>query len=416
MIRKIYIENFRSIRKEDLPLGKITVLTGANNSGKSSILYGLMVLQDFVFNPNQSLEELFALPFINLGGFSEVKSKGVTLDPAIDFIKLGVTFNADEYEYLNMERNQLRYSLLLKKGRTLINLNSVNCNFNFNAFLDIGLPYSGSIEKSFIAVNNRDERGLKFKWNGFHAEVNSSPAPTNREEQELAFILNSPARMLSTTDFVPISRGFTKPFYNLVPMTGIVNTEEEIATMLKTENRADTFTMVNMYLEEIAERILEMPSNGTPGLFSLKSKNTKTGQSNYLVNEGSGTNQLVTILAKIFQYNKRFICIDEPEIHLHPSMVRKLANAFVDIATEPMGGHQFLVSTHSEHFVQALLASVAQGVIKPNDLKIYHLESTDAGTKIELQEVNEKGQIEGGLSHFYASELSELKSMFKLVG
>ena len=72
MIREIHIENFRSINRADLPLGKITVLTGANNSGKSSILYGLMVLQDFVMNPNQTLEELFALPFINRGGEVEI--------------------------------------------------------------------------------------------------------------------------------------------------------------------------------------------------------------------------------------------------------------------------------------------------------------------------------------------------------
>lgn len=55
MISKLVIENFRSIEKADLPLGKITVLTGANNSGKSSLLYALLVLRDFLMNPNQSL-------------------------------------------------------------------------------------------------------------------------------------------------------------------------------------------------------------------------------------------------------------------------------------------------------------------------------------------------------------------------
>jgi len=114
---------------------------------------------------------------------------------------------------------------------------------------------------------------------------------------------------------------------------------------------------------------LELPTNGAPGLFSLLAKNTKTGQTNFLVNEGSGTNQLVTILAKTFQTGKKFICIDEPEIHLHPSMVRKLSGAFVDIVNSD-SDRQFLVSTHSEHFVQALLEKVAQGEINPDDVKI----------------------------------------------
>jgi len=78
MISKLVIENFRSIQSADLPLGKITVLTGANNSGKSSLLYALLVLRDFVMNPNQSLENLFALPFINLGGFEDVMFKNPT--------------------------------------------------------------------------------------------------------------------------------------------------------------------------------------------------------------------------------------------------------------------------------------------------------------------------------------------------
>ena len=184
--------------------------------------------------------------------------------------------------------------------------------------------------------------------------------------------------------------------------------------MLKSENESRTLSMVNNYLEQIAERIIELSGNGAPGLFSLKSKNTKTNVVNFLVNEGSGTNQLVTILAKIFQHNKNFICIDEPEIHLHPSLVRKLANAFVDITTD-MEEKQFLVSTHSEHFVQALMTNVAQGKINADDVKIYHLTMTNDGTKIESQNINEKGQIEGGLSHFYEAELSNLKSIFKLV-
>jgi len=280
--------------------------------------------------------------------------------------------------------------------------------------MDIGLPYAANIEGAFRATKSGADLFARYKWNGFQSRISPDSPFSEDENSELRNAISSPVEALSRTDFVPVARGFPKPYYSLVPMTGTINSEEEVATMLKTEKHADTLGMVNTYLEEIAERIIEIPSNGAPGLFSLKSKNTKTGQCNFLVNEGSGTNQLVTILAKIFQYNKQFTCIDEPEIHLHPSMVRKLANAFVDITTD-MGGQQFLVSTHSEHFVQALLANIAQGKIKPGDVKIYHLTMTEKGTKIESQTVNEKGQVEGGLSHFYEAELSDLKSMFKLV-
>ena len=49
MITKLYIENFRGIIKNEVELGKITVLTGPNNSGKSSIIYGLLALKNVVY-------------------------------------------------------------------------------------------------------------------------------------------------------------------------------------------------------------------------------------------------------------------------------------------------------------------------------------------------------------------------------
>ena len=72
MITKLFIENFRSIEKAEMNLGKITVLTGANNSGKSSVIYALLVLRNILTNPNQSLDNILTLPFINLGGFEQI--------------------------------------------------------------------------------------------------------------------------------------------------------------------------------------------------------------------------------------------------------------------------------------------------------------------------------------------------------
>jgi predicted ATPase len=407
MIREIHIENFRSINRADLPLGKITVLTGANNSGKSSILYGLMVLQDFVMNPNQTLEELFALPFINLGGFEEVKSKYDFEKEVSEFIRLGITASSDRWE-----DDYTSYMLTLGKGKTALDLSSKKNRFDFKTNLNIGLPYTGLNETTIQISTEENKDQYLAKWNGFQSEMLNIGQFSDLGFQ-LKGILDAPVSSLITTDFVPVSRGFTKPYYNIVPMTGIVNTEEQIATMLKTENRADTLGALNLYLEDLTGRKVEVASNGTPGLFSLKTVNQNTGKSNFLVNEGSGTNQLVTILAKIFQYNSRFTCIDEPEIHLHPSMVRALAHAFIQINME--FDHQFLVSTHSEHFVQALLESVATGAVDPQDVVVYHLDNKNGQTTIERQEINSKGQISGGLAHFYAQELSGLKSIFKIV-
>ncbi len=71
MITSVSIKNFRSIESMELSLGKINVLTGANNSGKSSVIYALLVLKNAVTNPNQTVDGLFNFEFINLGPFKE---------------------------------------------------------------------------------------------------------------------------------------------------------------------------------------------------------------------------------------------------------------------------------------------------------------------------------------------------------
>ena len=144
----------------------------------------------------------------------------------------------------------------------------------------------------------------------------------------------------------------------------------------------------------------------------MRTKDKNTGFTADLVNEGLGTNQLVTILAKVLQDKNKFICIDEPEIHLHPSIIDKLVSVLIEIAEHE--GKQFLVSTHSEHFITSLLNSVAKKEVKNDDVKVYYLTKDGKETKIESQAINAHGQIEGGLKNFYASELDNLKTLFKI--
>ena len=84
----------------------------------------------------------------------------------------------------------------------------------------------------------------------------------------------------------------------------------------------------------------------------------------------------------------------------------------VEIAEQE--GKQFLVSTHSEHFITSLLNSVVKKEINNKDVKVYYLTKDGKETKVEEQAINDKGQIEGGLRNFYASELDNLKTLFKI--
>ena len=82
MIEKINIENFKCYEKIEFDTSKITLLTGANSSGKSSLLYS-------VLGPIQSREFPFQFSpngkYIKMGDFEEIihnhdKTKSIKLE------------------------------------------------------------------------------------------------------------------------------------------------------------------------------------------------------------------------------------------------------------------------------------------------------------------------------------------------
>jgi predicted ATPase len=409
MIAKLSLSNFRSIRDSELPLGKITVLTGLNNSGKSSIIYGLLALKNVVLNPNQSLDSLLNLGFINLGGFEQA----VYFKKENSTIALGI--------HVLEEQIASQYTASLSKNDSVLSLN-VSMPYPLSVSLDVTFPYSGY--KTADAHVSGPFGSVGVTWDGISSRVEVQPLARgefrigeivlDKNQQEalrgLSRSLNVAVEELRAVDFIPLRRGFTKPSYSSVPMQPQLINEDELATLLAA-NR-DLEAKVAHYLEQMIGRTFSVrPLIGTAN-FNLQSRDRSTGFVCDLVNEGFGTNQLVTIMAKALREEMHTICIEESEIHLHPELMDKLVDVFVNISQEE--GKSFIISTHSEHIVLSLLNEVAKNRIKPEDVCIYYLSKDGKETKIERQEVNEKGQVKGGLRGFYEAELKQVKEFFSI--
>ena len=130
-----------------------------------------------------------------------------------------------------------------------------------------------------------------------------------------------------------------------------------------------------------------------------------------LVNDGYGVNRAAWLLALALHDETKWMCIEEPETHLHPSAVRKLARTFVEIMRNE--DKRFLLTTHSEVLVLALLSEVARGNLLPNEVAFYLTTKEGKETKYERQEVNELGQVEGGLSSFMEGEMEDIAAFFE---
>ena len=72
---------------------------------------------------------------------------------------------------------------------------------------------------------------------------------------------------------------------------------------------------------------------------------------------------------------------------------------------------QIILVTHSETLVSSLLVAIKEKIIFPQDVKLYLTEKEKKTTVFKEQKVNDKGQVEGGLSSFMEGELEDLRIM-----
>ena len=167
-------------------------------------------------------------------------------------------------------------------------------------------------------------------------------------------------------------------------------------------NHAGSF--LNKWMKEfdLGEKIeLEGTEQGLGMLAYLKQKN---GDKRLLADEGYGITQLVSLLLYIDNiipsdpnaeykgygewedgYKPRYICVEEPENHLHPKFQSKLAEMFVE-AYQKYNIH-FIIETHSEYLIRRLQVMVAdkENALSPNDVSLNYVEKDENGTSHNRQ-------------------------------
>jgi len=406
LITKIHLKNFRGIESAAIDIAPITVLTGANNSGKSSVMYGLLVLKNLVANPNQPLDSFFNFIFMNLGGFKE-----------------SVHLKADESRKIGLlietSSGEVRSTFGIELGKSQSRLvTKVYKPFSLALGVDVTFPYA--LNQSTGADLEKGYAPAKVTWNGLTAtvsvdatlpEAGETTVNTKSVTEEVTTAINGPLADLKSVDFIPVRRGFTKPLFSPVPLQAqMLISEDEIATYVA--NDRDLEGAISFYLERILDKNFQVrPTLGTANFF-LQTSDRNTGFVCDLVNDGFGTNTLVYLLAKALRKQQSLICIEEPEIHIHPSALIRLIRVLVRIARET--DRKFILSTHSEHLVVELLNSVAKGDITKDEVCIYYLTKDKSKTLVERQEITAKGQIEGGLKAFYQTELEQMRDFIRV--
>ena len=396
------LENFRSIGKAAVDIAPLTVVYGPNGSGKSSLIYGLLTLKNFLNNPNQNLPSLFSYPTMSLGGFEEVvmghdKEKLISLSLSASGHGGEVRF---ELEIGQAGGQSTIYILsdLVKDGFAM----SMEIPFPYPLNQSVGAPVEMSLdEEPEESIVTRD---LNVTWNGVVVSEDSGD-PSNREQVvELLATANLPRETAGGTAFVPLRRGFSTPTYSVSSVSPMLETDLEVASLLATDRYLE-YTLSD-YIERVCGRRVAVRFQAGTSTFTIDSVPRDGGVPTTMVNDGFGVNQLAYMLTIALHSATKVITIEEPEIHLHPSMVRKLAHAMTDIASEH--GKRFIVSTHSEAFVLALLGQIAAGKVGVDDVSFILAEKEGSESTFTEQEAKANGQIEGGIDSFIASEFEDI--------
>jgi predicted ATPase len=104
------------------------------------------------------------------------------------------------------------------------------------------------------------------------------------------------------------------------------------------------------------------------------------------------------------------VIFEQPEIHLHPRVQADLADLFVDVARARKV--QFIVESHSEHFLRRLQRRVAEGeLISNEEVALYTCDIDGGHSTIQELKVDEYGNIANWPKDFFGDEMGDLAAM-----
>jgi predicted ATPase len=128
---------------------------------------------------------------------------------------------------------------------------------------------------------------------------------------------------------------------------------------------------------------------------------------------GFGISQVLPVVVESFYVPPySTVIIEQPELHLHPKVQAELADLFIDAIHSRQDkvdrSIQFVIESHSEHFLQRLQLRIAEGEIKPEEVAIYFCEAGENGSSLRALEINLLGEISNWPPDFFGDPMKDL--------
>lgn len=164
--------------------------------------------------------------------------------------------------------------------------------------------------------------------------------------------------------------------------SGSVGKSGENAARLIYEKSPEISDKINSWFEqfEIPYKLtaVDIGTEITGSVISLQLEDMRTGVIVGPSDVGFGIGQLLPILVEGVVRKDSTICVEQPEIHLHPRLQAHLANFMIDTAKN----NQWIIETHSESLILRIQNKIKDKILSPNDVSIIYVEATPLGSRV----------------------------------
>lgn len=370
MITKLKISNFKSHLDTELNMGPLTVLTGMNSSGKSSVLQTLLLLRQSFKKGRLDGGLDLNKPLCEIGKAYDALSRLAKNDTVIFTVSAG-----DEYKWEFDAANVL--------DKTFIPVSSGTAQSVPKSYLRLPLFTHDFQYLSALRWANRSS----YPMDSYAVEIEKQLSLECGQGELVAHFLDC----FSTGKHRDFEIQLHKVLHPCCPSTKLL--DQTIAWENEVSPR------VTMTVQKRVENVIVEYGYDKTEVKGLRAENVGFGLSY----------SLPVIVALLSATPNSLIIIENPEAHLHPRGQSKLAEL---IALAAQSGVQVIIETHSDHIFNGIRKSIAAKKSDANHVKVHYFElskdNVSESTEIQL---SDKGRIlnyKKGLFDQFDEDLDEL--------
>lgn len=400
-IDRIKIENYKSIQNGSLDIAPITVLAGANSTGKSSMLQPLLLMKQ-TLDAVQHHPLFLPGPNVSLSSLSQVRPRFIhkensLLSITVENKKVSATsiFSSEAKEVI-IERSCFKQKqpaipdeeICLSKGCTADYLLNVA-----NKIYGQHVP---------VQVLNKIKFAL-FPDRCFYSVapiVQSLGFPSHFICPDIQGIIHLPGlRGNPQSSYVPQSLEM-HPYYaglfQFYTASLIERWTKNGAYKAKYQKLIEYLSMLNLAAGVSTRRVNNSCLEILVGWHQSNSPSLENGKKDKdmvnITDVGVGVSQALPILVALLTAEpNQIVYIEQPGIHLHPFAQQGLVNVIVDAA---LRGVKVIVETHSATFLLALQTAIAEhlyGLTHEQVAMYWFSRVLNGSTKIEKAEIQKDG-------------------------